>query len=136
VKTQGFLTCPLAVCPEDLRRLAYPEAALWQHGHGRLRGWGLNRTFEAQRGFLSALQELWRDTATAKDAGAAQPGEALSGAFHGGWVVYLGYELAAEIEACSTAMACSRPSIASRVGRAGCHCICSACAATRLSPGR
>ena len=86
MKTQGFLTSPLAVCPEDLRRVAYPEAALWQDGHGRLRGWGLNRTFEAQRGFLSALQELWRDTATAKDAGAAQPGEALSGAFHGGWV--------------------------------------------------
>jgi anthranilate synthase component 1 len=125
VKTQRFLTCPIAACPQDLRCLAYadpmafpvlfdsaatgplgrysilaayPEAALWLDGHGRLCGWGLNRAFEAQRGFLSALEELWRASASPAGAQDAQRGKALTGPFQGGWVVYLGYELASEIE--------------------------------------
>ncbi|HEY5020767.1 MAG TPA: hypothetical protein VII17_07090, partial [Steroidobacteraceae bacterium] len=87
MKTPGFLTCPIAACPEDLRRLAYtdpstfpvlfdsaasgplgrysmlaayPDAALWQDGHGRLQSWGLNDAHRANQGFLGALEELWR----------------------------------------------------------------------------
>jgi anthranilate synthase component 1 len=74
---------------------AYPEAALWQDGYGRLQGWGLTKPIAAERGFLSALEELWRGSAS---PAASAADEMLSGPFQGGWVVYLGYELSAEIE--------------------------------------
>ena len=41
-------------------------------------------------GFLSALQAWWARLQTPRDASALP--------FHGGWLVYLGYELAAEVE--------------------------------------
>ena len=128
MKTPGFLTCPIAACPEDLRRLAYadpsafpvlfdsaatgplgrytmlaayPDAALWQDGRGGLHSWGLRDAWRPDQGFLSALEELWRAARThgvPREAARTSHLEALSGPFHGGWIVYLGYELASEIE--------------------------------------
>jgi len=126
VKTRDFLTSPVPACARDLRRLAYadpiafpvlfdsaacgalgrhsilatyPDAALWLDAHGRLRGWGLEQGFETQPGFLSALEALWRATAATDLAGGlAARGDEAIGPFRGGWVVYLGYELAAEVE--------------------------------------
>jgi anthranilate synthase component I len=104
--------------PEDLRRLAYgdpanfpvlldsaavgplgrysilaafPQAALWQDGAGALRQRGLSGDVLPHEGFLHALERLWRREAAAD----SQP---LPVPFRGGWFVYLGYELAAEIE--------------------------------------
>ena len=121
MKTPGFLTCPIAACPEDLRRLAYadplafpvlfdsaatgplgrysilaayPDAALWQDGHGRLHSTGLDNVHERHQGFLSALDKLWRGSEARQELPEAQE----AGPFQGGWIVYLGYELAAEIE--------------------------------------
>jgi anthranilate synthase component I len=124
VKTLGFLTHPVTASAADLRCLAYadpvsfpvlfdsaatgplgrfsilaayPEAALWQDGLGRLHGEGLSVSLESRSGFLEALQEIWQHGAAEAgeggEAGGQQPGP-----FRGGWVVYLGYELAAEIE--------------------------------------
>jgi anthranilate synthase component 1 len=128
VKTPGFLTCPIAACPEDLRRLAYadprafpvlldsaatgplgrysilaayPDAALWQDGHGRLHGTGLAGSPGRHQGFLDALEELWRRSRFSPESPTAEQAlqwESLAGPFQGGWIVYLGYELAAEIE--------------------------------------
>jgi anthranilate synthase component 1 len=128
VKTSGFLTCPIAACPEDLRRLAYadplafpvlfdsaatgplgrysilaayPDAALWQDGHGRLHSTGLADSHARHPGFLGCLEELWRGSEARREppeAGKALELEAAAGPFQGGWIVYLGYELAAEIE--------------------------------------
>ena len=78
---------------------AYPEAALWQDGEGALRSYGLERSFRAEHGFLSALEQLWRDGAgEAADGTCAAAADAEPGPFRGGWIVYLGYELAGEIE--------------------------------------
>ncbi|HEY6452869.1 MAG TPA: aminodeoxychorismate synthase component I [Steroidobacteraceae bacterium] len=127
MNTPAFLTCPVTACPEDLRRLAYadpqafpvlfdsaaigplgrysilaayPDAALWQDGQGQLTGFGLGSAAQG-RGFLDALDELWRASATAPEEAAPAPSaapHAAPGPFHGGWVAYLGYELAAEVE--------------------------------------
>jgi anthranilate synthase component I len=121
VSTADFLTHAVSATAADLRRLAYgnpaafpvlfdsaaagalgrysmlaayPEAALWQDGLGRTHGEGLGLSFEARAGFLNALQEIWQRGATQAGEARGQP----SAPFHGGWVVYLGYELAAEIE--------------------------------------
>jgi anthranilate synthase component 1 len=84
---------------------AYPQARLWQDAGGRVHASGM--TAPAGGGFLSALEAAWRslpDTDTiggaeAADAGAPPAGlQHSAGPFRGGWVVFLGYELAAEIE--------------------------------------
>ncbi len=78
---------------------AYPQARLWQDGRGQLHANGMPAP--AGGGFLGAL-EAAMDAATDADAArAAAPGAAsqhFPGPFRGGWVVFLGYELAAEIE--------------------------------------
>jgi anthranilate synthase component 1 len=116
---------PLPFGPEDLRRLAYgdasaypvlfdsaaagplgrysilaahPQAALWQDGSGRLQHWGLQRPLDTGRGFLWALEQLWRAEQLGPAPSPAGPAAAATGPFRGGWIVYLGYELAAEIE--------------------------------------
>jgi anthranilate synthase component I len=88
---------------------AYPEATLWQDGSGRLHATGmpLPRTGE----FLRALEAAWRSERAASGGvagGGAQngaaggsgraPADQGAGPFRGGWVVFLGYELAVEIE--------------------------------------
>jgi len=52
-----------------------------------------------KKGFLDALESWWR--ALRRDVPAdAAPDQARSLPFRGGWLLYLGYELAAEIESC------------------------------------
>jgi len=126
VKTGEASTCPVEASAEDLRRLAYgnpeafpvlfdsaatgplgrysilaayPEAALWSDADGRLHGERVGTNPAAHAGFLGAFEELWRANAAALDAARcpSRAPEAL-GPFRGGWVVYLGYELASEIE--------------------------------------
>jgi anthranilate synthase component I len=72
---------------------AYPQAALWQDGRGRLHTSGMPAPTSS--GFLSALEAAWRRDGRGEPAG---PHEQAVGPFRGGWVVFLGYELAAEIE--------------------------------------
>ena len=77
---------------------AFPQAALWQDGaglHGESITAGL--PLASQRGFLHALGAAWRSEATA-NAAAGPCTRGLPGPFHGGWMVFLGYELAAQIE--------------------------------------
>lgn len=72
---------------------AFPRASLWRDDQGRLGASGatLPPPGRPGQGFLAALEAWLR----------REPGR-LPGAshlpFHGGWMVYLGYELAAEIE--------------------------------------
>jgi anthranilate synthase component 1 len=93
---------------------AYPEAALWQDGSGRLHATGM--PLPRGGGFLAALEAAWRSEHVASGDGAsgacASGGRAHAcggrgdgaaanqgpGPFRGGWVVFLGYELAVEIE--------------------------------------
>jgi anthranilate synthase component I len=70
---------------------AYPQAALWQDGRGRLHVRGMPAP--SCSGFLSALEAAWR-----ADSGGEPGRQRLPGPFLGGWVVFMGYELAAEIE--------------------------------------
>ena len=53
-----------------------------------------------ERGFLAALETWWQ--AVHDDPADAPPAPAEQLPFSGGWFVYLGYELAAEIEPCLT----------------------------------
>jgi anthranilate synthase component 1 len=70
--------------------LAAPRAALWLSADGRL---GADGTAIEGEGFLGALERWWlRDRA----AHATSPAASLP--FAGGWALYLGYELAQEIE--------------------------------------
>jgi anthranilate synthase component 1 len=70
---------------------ALPRGRLWLDSAGCLRTEGLlPQTREA--GFLNALDALWRS----ESLPAAPSGPALP--FRGGWFVYLGYELAREVE--------------------------------------
>jgi anthranilate synthase component I len=74
--------------------LAAPRAALWLDAAGRLGAEGMR---PEGRGFLDSLERWWRR----ENAGAsAPPGPRAAGArvFAGGWAVFLGYELAQEIE--------------------------------------
>jgi anthranilate synthase component 1 len=71
---------------------AYPQAALWQDAGGTLHVRGLDRQLQPGWGFLQALAHYWRAQI---HTGNPEP---LPGPFYGGWFVYLGYELAAEIE--------------------------------------
>ncbi len=84
---------------------AYPQAALWQDGRGRLHASGMPAP--TGRGFLAALEaSLECDGSEGRDgrgglgdADAPAHGHGFAASpFRGGWVVFLGYELAAEIE--------------------------------------
>jgi anthranilate synthase component 1 len=68
--------------------LALPGAVLLQHADGRLEGPG---AAAGQPRFLAALDACWRAERVAPHAAAVAP-------FVGGWFLYLGYELAGEIE--------------------------------------
>jgi anthranilate synthase component 1 len=76
---------------------AQPQAALWRTAHGGVHGRGMQ---PAAAQFLDALEIWWRQSAAANtgeysDLHAARQ----SGVpFAPGWVVFLGYEIAAEIE--------------------------------------
>jgi anthranilate synthase component I len=73
---------------------ALPRASLLLRGDGRLESEGV-----ALRGgdFLSALDEWWQaERAVAAATGGAAPPTGLP--FRGGWVVFLGYELAGRVE--------------------------------------
>jgi anthranilate synthase component 1 len=74
---------------------AYPQATLWQDAHGRVRQRGLAAVLPAGEGFLQAFERLWRQDHERRAAAEQDRGP---GPFSGGWFVYLGYELAAEIE--------------------------------------
>jgi len=67
--------------------LAYPTAALWLDPGGRLHGEGMR---PQGTGFLQALEHWWRSEQV-PPADPALP-------FAGGWAVFLGYELAQEVE--------------------------------------
>ncbi len=69
---------------------AQPQAALWSTPDGRVDGQGV-----VPRGdtFLQALENWWQHDASSAPA-AAPPGEP----FAPGWIVFLGYEIAADIE--------------------------------------
>jgi anthranilate synthase component 1 len=80
---------------------AYPRGALWQDGAGRLHASG--PVLAGEGGFLSALDRNWRALRSGPtganeptDCGAATGARSLP--FRGGWMVFLGYELATEIE--------------------------------------
>jgi anthranilate/para-aminobenzoate synthase component I len=80
---------------------AYPQAALWQDAGGRLHASGMPPP--SGSGFLAALEAAVRRDGCGRRAGEEPdaPTEArglAAGPFRGGWVVFLGYELAAEIE--------------------------------------
>jgi anthranilate/para-aminobenzoate synthase component I len=65
---------------------AFPGESLALEGSGRLTG----RHASDARGFLGALDAWWRSE--------KRDGPLPDLPFHGGWFVYLGYELATEIE--------------------------------------
>ncbi|MBS0377011.1 MAG: aminodeoxychorismate synthase component I [Proteobacteria bacterium] len=67
--------------------LAYPQAALWLDAAGTLHGEGMR---PAGRGFLDSLEAWW----SAERAPSPEPPLP----FTGGWAVFLGYELAQEVE--------------------------------------
>jgi anthranilate synthase component 1 len=71
---------------------AYPDAALWQDAFGILHSSAGLQVAPGQ-GFLSALEDAWR-------AGprSAQRCSDSAAPFRGGWVIFLGYELAREVE--------------------------------------
>lgn len=71
---------------------AYPRAALWQDTDGSLHASADLPVIPGQ-GFLSALENAWRIEST---GGRHASGETLP--FRGGWMVFLGYELAREVE--------------------------------------
>jgi anthranilate synthase component 1 len=78
---------------------AYPQARLWQDGRGRLHASGTPAPVGG--GFLTALEAAWRQLGGVDCAAAAARATSpqdYPGPFRGGWVVFLGYELAAEIE--------------------------------------
>ena len=68
--------------------LAQPTAALWLTPDGRLEARGMQPQGDT---FLGALEAWWRAEQQPPDPAAALP-------FTGGWAVFLGYELAREIE--------------------------------------
>jgi anthranilate synthase component I len=72
---------------------ALPRGSLWMDARGQLHAEGdLERP--GANGFFSALEEVWRAAGT-QSSNAPRPDHVP---FSGGWFVYLGYELALEIE--------------------------------------
>ena len=71
--------------------LAAPRAALWLGADGRL---GADGTAIEGDTFLAALESWWRREGVA----GGSPGAGAPLPFAGGWALYLGYELAQEIE--------------------------------------
>src|SRR5258706_8140944 len=67
---------------------AWPRASLLMRGDGSLEQHGVRL---AGKTFLAALDEWWRAE--------HQPSEGSGLPFRGGWIVFLGYELAPSIEA-------------------------------------
>ena len=67
---------------------AFPERSLRLTGSGEVRDGGGARVGTR---FLDALDESWQSVRVPRDDQTRLP-------FHGGWLLYLGYELAAEIE--------------------------------------
>ena len=67
---------------------AQPQAALWSTPDGRVHGQGVEPGADT---FLKALQIWWQQNANAADAHPVAP-------FAPGWIVFLGYEIAADIE--------------------------------------
>ncbi|MFI4914290.1 MAG: aminodeoxychorismate synthase component I [Steroidobacterales bacterium] len=81
----------------DRRRLgrysilaAFPHGAIWLDAARQLHGSG---TLTAGAGFLNTLERCWR-----AEAQVEQDSNGMGLPFRGGWVVFLGYELALEIE--------------------------------------
>jgi anthranilate synthase component 1 len=76
---------------------AQPQAALWRSADGRVHGQGMQ---PGAGGFLDALEGWWRQSAgpTAARESALQRARNTGVPFAPGWVVFLGYEVAAEIE--------------------------------------
>jgi len=76
---------------------AQPQAALWRTAQGRVQGQGM-QPGAAQ--FLDALELWWRQSAAAGDGEHSDLHAARASGvpFAPGWVVFLGYEIAAEIE--------------------------------------
>ena len=68
---------------------AQPQAALWSTPQGRVQGQGVEPCADT---FLESLEGWWRQSARAGSE--VQPGEP----FAPGWIVFLGYEIAADIE--------------------------------------
>jgi anthranilate synthase component 1 len=68
--------------------LAYPQQCLWLGADGRVQG---GQGSPAGDGFLAALDEAWQGARSNYRSTQGLP-------FHGGWLLYLGYELAGEIE--------------------------------------
>jgi anthranilate synthase component 1 len=69
---------------------AYPRSAIWQDAHGTVHGSAAKP--ESASGFLDTLQAAW------SKEGLRSPAAAHALPFRGGWMVFLGYELAGEIE--------------------------------------
>jgi anthranilate synthase component I len=70
--------------------LAAPSAALWLDRAGRIGAQGMT---PEGRGFLASLEHWWRSERLP-----ATGDQGSAGAFSGGWALFLGYELAGEIE--------------------------------------
>lgn len=70
--------------------MAEPSGALWCDARGRLGAEGVPAGVMGTGGFLDALERWWLAQAT-PGAGTAHP-------FHGGWAVFLSYEIAREVE--------------------------------------
>ena len=71
---------------------AQPQAALWSTPDGRVHGQGVEPRADT---FLKALQQWWQQSAQAAQA---HPDAHAPAPFAPGWIVFLGYEIAAEIE--------------------------------------
>jgi anthranilate synthase component I len=70
--------------------LASPSSALWLDREGRVGSQGIGLQGE---GFLTALEHWWRSESLP-----AAEGEGGAGLVSGGWALFLGYELAGEVE--------------------------------------
>jgi anthranilate synthase component I len=75
--------------------LAEPRAALWLGADGRLGAQGLT---PAGNSFLGALESWWLKERVAELAAGSAADAHAALPFSGGWALYLGYELAQEIE--------------------------------------
>jgi anthranilate synthase component 1 len=83
---------------------AFPREVLWQDGAGRLQGSGAEAG--GSTGFLAALETAWRRERQAQPPAGSVLAELP---FRGGWLVFLGYELADEIEPRLALHALTRP---------------------------